>query len=140
MKERSCMPPHENAPGSAADWLIRAKSDLAIAKAPLPEGALYEDLCFHAQQAAEKALKALYQYYAWAFRFTHDLDELISGLKRRGLEIPEEIVEADVLTRFAWESRYPYIGEKVTDEEYREALCQAETVVAWAEKLIEQGE
>lgn len=125
------MPPHEQVPGSAADWLVRAKSDLAIAKAPLPEGAFYEDLCFHAQQAAEKALKALYQ---------HDLDELISGLQREGLEVPEEIVEADVLTRFAWESRYPYIGEKVTDEEYREALCQAETVVAWAERLIEQGD
>ena len=44
-------------PGSASDWLARAKSDLAIAKAPLPEGALYEDLCFHAQQATERPLK-----------------------------------------------------------------------------------
>ena len=55
------MPLHKQVPGSAADWLARAKSDLAIAKAPLPEGVNYEDLCFHAQQAAEKALKAVYQ-------------------------------------------------------------------------------
>ena len=33
-------------PGSAADWLSRARGDLAIARTPLPEGAFYEDLCF----------------------------------------------------------------------------------------------
>ncbi len=40
-------------PGSAEDWLMRAEGDLALARAPLPEGAFYEDLCFDAQQAAE---------------------------------------------------------------------------------------
>jgi len=65
--------------------LARARGDLAIAKAPLPKGAFYEDLCFHAQQAAEKALKAVYQHHGWPFRYTHDLDELIGGLRRNGL-------------------------------------------------------
>jgi hypothetical protein len=51
------MPQDRPVPGSSADWLARAKGDLAIAKAPLPEGAFHEDLCFHAQQAAEKAMK-----------------------------------------------------------------------------------
>jgi HEPN domain-containing protein len=60
---------------------------LAIAKAPLPEGAFYEDLCFHAQQAAEKAPKAVYLHHGWTFRYTHDLDELMGGLKRNGLII-----------------------------------------------------
>ena len=130
------MLPHKHTPGSAADWLARARSDLAIAKTPLPEGAFYEDLCFHAQQAAEKALKAVYQHNGWVFRYTHDLDELISGLKRENIEVPEEIIEADILTRFAWESRYPYFGEQVTEEEHREAVLQAETVIAWAEKQL----
>ena len=94
------MPLHKRVPGTASDWLARSKSDLAIAKAPLPEEALYEDLCFHAQQAAEKALKAIYQHHNWEFRYTHDLDELISGLKREGLEIPQSVVEADILARF----------------------------------------
>ena len=48
------------APGSPQEWLARAKGDLALAGAPLPPGAFYEDLCFHAQQAAEEALKATY--------------------------------------------------------------------------------
>jgi len=54
--------PRKPPTGSSDDWLRRAKSDLAIAKAPLPDGALYEDMCFHAQQAVEKALKAVYQF------------------------------------------------------------------------------
>lgn len=124
-------------PGSAADWMIRAKSDLAIANPPLPQGALYEDLCFHAQQAAEKALKAIYQHNEFAFNYTHDLNELMIGLKQKGIHLPEQVLEADILTRFAWESRYPNLGEPVTEEEYREALHQAQMVVTWAEKMIE---
>ena len=63
-------------PGSAEDWLTRAEGDLVLARAPLPEGAFYEDLCFHAQQAAEKSLKAVYQHFGKRFRYTHELNEL----------------------------------------------------------------
>lgn len=130
------MPPDRPVPGSAEDWLVRAKGDLAIARAPLPEGAFFEDLCFHTQQAAEKALKAVYQYHGWTFRYTHDLEELITGLKEKGLRLPHDVVEADALTGFAWESRYPGLSEPVTEAEYEVALQQAETVVAWAEGEI----
>jgi HEPN domain-containing protein len=123
-------------PGSSLDWLARAKSDLAFARLSLPEGAYYEDLCFHAQQAAEKALKAAYQHHAWTFQYTHDLDELVAGLKRKGLTIPPEIDDAIVLTSFAWEARYPGVAEPVTEEEYREALRHAEAVVKWAETEV----
>lgn len=130
------MPQDRPVPGSAGDWLARARGDLAIARVPLPEQAFYEDLCFHAQQAAEKALKAVYQHHRWSFRYTHDLEELISGLKEKGLDLPPDVIEADALTGFAWEARYPGFGEPVTKEEYEEALQQAETVVGWAEKEI----
>lgn len=130
------MPDDKSIPGSPQDWLARAKSDLTFARLPLPEGAFYEDLCFHAQQAAEKALKAVYQYHGLSFRYTHDLDELVSGLTQKGIQIPSDIDEAIVLTSFAWESRYPNISEPVSKEEYQEALQHAEAVVAWAEKEI----
>jgi len=125
-------------PGSAQDWLARAKSDLALAGLQLPEGAFYEDLCFHAQQAAEKALKGVYQHNGWSFRHTHDLEELITGLRQMGLPIPSEVDEAIVLTSFAWEARYPGLGEPVTVEEYEEALQHAVTVVEWAERTIKE--
>jgi HEPN domain-containing protein len=110
---------------------------LAIARLPLPEGAFHEDLCFHAQQAAEKALKAVYQYHGWSFHYTHDLEELVAGLERQGLDIPPEVREAIMLTVFACETRYPGLAEPVTPEEYREAIRHAAAVVAWVEKDIQ---
>ena len=130
------MPPHRDTPGSAEDWLARARGDLAIAKAPLPDGAFYEDLAFHAQQAAEKALKAVYQHNGWAFRYTHDLELLLSGLRQHGLDVPGGIVEADALSRYAWVTRYPGLEEPITGEEYQEAVKMAEAVLTWAANQI----
>ena len=76
------MPQDRSSPGSANDWLARAKGDLALARGPLTVDAFLEDLCFHAQQAAEKAIKAVYVFEGLRFRYTHDLDELLSGLKK----------------------------------------------------------
>jgi HEPN domain-containing protein len=132
------MPQDRLMPGSAEDWLARAEGDLALARAPLPQGAFYEDLCFHAQQAAEKAIKAIYQHYGKSFRYTHDLDELITGLQNEGIIIPSEVMEAALLTSYAWEARYPGLSEPVTVEEYREALRQAELVLSWAVRVIKE--
>lgn len=123
-------------PGSAENWLARARGDLALAKSPLPEGAFYEDLCFHTHQAAEKALKAVYQHHGWTFHYTHDLGLLIRGLRGKGLKVASGIDDSVDLTVYATESRYPGLGEPVTIEEYHEALRLAEEVVAWAQKRL----
>lgn len=131
------MPPERQMPGSPDDWVRRARSDLALAKVLLPEGALYEDLCFHAQQAAEKAIKAVYRAYKHEFRYTHDLAELLNGLRVAGIEVPEEVQDAVELTGFAWEARYPGTAEPASEEEYRRAVALAERVVHWAETHVE---
>jgi len=52
------MPLERFPPDDPREWLNRARSNLAQAKVEHP--AVYlEDLCLHAQQAAEKAIKAL---------------------------------------------------------------------------------
>lgn len=134
------MPHSTPIPGSTADWLARARGDLALARVPLPEGGFYEDLCFHAQQAAEKALKAVYVSRGWTFRYIHDLEELITGLQRGGIDIPEEIQQAVVLTSYAFESRYPGIADPVTYEEYVQTVALAESVLRWAEALVGGGQ
>lgn len=53
------MPRSEDRPGSPDDWLSHARSDLALAEISPPEDVMLEGLCFHAQQAVEKAIKAL---------------------------------------------------------------------------------
>ncbi len=61
------------APDDPREWLVRARSDLALAGSSLA-GVLLEDLCFHAQQAAEKAIKAVLIRHDTEFPLTHDLD------------------------------------------------------------------
>jgi HEPN domain-containing protein len=132
--------PRDRDPSSSSqDWLARAKGDLALALAPLPEGAFYEDLCFHAQQAAEKAVKAIYQKHQLAFRYTHDIGELFAGLKELGFTIPPEIEDAQILAAYASEYRYPSLAEPVTSEEYQEATKLAGKVVRWAEEMIKRN-
>ncbi len=97
-------------PGSSQEWLARAKGDLALASTSLPEGGFYEDLCFHAQQAAEKALKSIYLHHGWTFRYVHDLEELITGFRHYGMNIPSDIEEAVILINYAFEARYPGLG------------------------------
>ncbi|MBC8234752.1 HEPN domain-containing protein [bacterium] len=63
------LPQDKSIPGSPLDWLARAKGNLALAKQPKPKEAFWEDLCFQAQQAAEKAIKAVYQYKGLNFRY-----------------------------------------------------------------------
>ena len=52
-------------------WLRRAESNLRIARAGREEGVFLEDLCFEAQQAAEKALKALLIYLGGEYPRVH---------------------------------------------------------------------
>ena len=126
------MPDRRTPPGSPQEWLARANGDLALATAPLPPGGFYEDLFFHAQQAAEKALKAIYLDRGWTFRYIHDVEELLTGLRKNGLNPPETVGHAALLTGYAFEVRYPGLGEPVTEEDHKRALELANAVVCWA--------
>ena len=122
-------------PGSAEDWLRYAKSDLELARIEKPEGVLLENLCFHAQQAAEKTLKAVLIFLKIDFPRTHNIRTLLDLLPE-SIDVSQEVEESAALTDYAVESRYPMSSEPVDDEEYRQVIGLAETVVSWAEKLI----
>ena len=51
-------PPERFPPNDPREWMNRARSNLVRARSVIP-GAYLEDLCFDAQQAAEKAIKAV---------------------------------------------------------------------------------
>jgi HEPN domain-containing protein len=125
------MPPDRPKTGSSEDWLKRARSNLARAKLPKLEEALWEDYCFDAQQAAEKALKALLLFNKIPFRFVHDIAELLTLLEQNGFELPEEIRAGAELSEYAVEARYPSPMEPVTEQEYDEAIATSEQIVSW---------
>lgn len=129
------MPPERRPPDDPIEWLNRAKSNLARATADINLSNIYlEDLCFDAQQAAEKAIKALLLFRGIVFPFVHDLAELVTVLQRNGEEVPPSIAEAARLTRFAVETRYPSLAEAVTREDYNRAVAIAAEVIRWVEK------
>ena len=89
----------EHGSGSAVDWLRYAESDLEIARITQSSLILLEGLCFHAQQAAEKALKAV-------LILTLSLSlELITSrpcLKPQDLLLPSEVEAAAILTDYVF--------------------------------------
>jgi HEPN domain-containing protein len=131
------MPRNQDELGTPRDWLARARSNLARAKQPKPEEVLWEDLCFDAQQAVEKSIKALLLAKGITFRFVHDVGELLNLLAKNGVQIPAEILESAELTEFAVEARYPGPFEPVTEDEAARAIEIAERVVNWVSSLIE---
>jgi HEPN domain-containing protein len=102
-------------------------------------GIYLEDLCFDAQQAAEKAVKALFILHGWAFPYTHDLIRLLGLLERNGLTVPKYVRRAGDLTRFAVESRYPGVSGPVTRRGYRTMVRIADAVLGWAERHVRRG-
>src|SRR3954468_23557664 len=117
-------------PDDPREWLNRASSNLILAKSA-PAGVDLEDLCFDAQQAAEKAIKAVFIDRGIEFPYIHDLLRLLRLLEQAGEQVPQEIFEADRLTRFATVSRYPG-SDPVPKSIYDIAIADAETVVNWA--------
>lgn len=100
---------------------------------------LPEHICFHAQQAAEKSLKAALLARRIDFPLTHDLDELVEIAENAGLHVPEPVDDVGMLTPYAVALRYPGPWEDVTDEEVDDALTMARNVVAWASRLVSES-
>jgi len=132
------MLPERFPPDDPREWLNRARSNLAKAKGGIHIPNVYlEDLCFDAQQAAEKALKALLIHRGVRFPYIHDLAELLGLVEQAGQDVPDAVRQAARLTRYAVVARYPGLSEPVTLEEYEEAVAIAREVVRWVQEVIE---
>ena len=116
--------------GEAACWLRDSRSDLGLAMAPKTRAIRYAHLCFHAQQAAEKALKAVLIAHAAAVPRTHDLAYLLDLLPKSIVVFPA-LLELPVLTKYAVQHRYPGQDLPVTKKDYEKAVFLAKETVAW---------
>jgi len=109
--------------------MARAASDLGAGAHDLTaEDPFCEDAVFHAQQAAEKAMKAFLVWHDTPFRKTHDLAEL--GRQCADLEptLAPLLQRAAPLSEYAWKFRYPGEQDESTREEAEEALALAREV------------
>ena len=97
---------------------------------------LFEDFCFEAQQAAEKAIKAVLVHHQIEFPKTHVIADLLDLLAGHGVTVPDEIRDAKSLTRYAVATRYVGLVEDLTETHYQRAIDLASRVLRWAESAV----
>jgi HEPN domain-containing protein len=110
-------------------WIKKAENDLKTAEhiLTLKENCPFDIACFHAQQCAEKYLKALLVSRSVDFPKTHDLRFLMQ-------RIPEDITlrlrieEVVSLNRYTIEARYPGDWEPFNRREAEKAVAIARKV------------
>ena len=127
--------PERFPPDDPREWLNRAGSNLAVAKSDVA-GAYLEEYCYNAQQAAEKAIKAVMILRDIEFPYTHNLRRLLDVLESSGETVSEQLRRAEELTEYATVLRYPIDYEEVSEEACRDLVAIAESVVLWAEEII----
>jgi HEPN domain-containing protein len=126
---------------SAADpraWLAYAREDLLAAeRLEAIEEVARRTVAWHAQQAAEKAIKAVLVADQIEFPFTHDLSALRQlASQSRAIGAAENLT---ALTRWGAPQRYPGRFRQPTADEARTIVEYARRVVDLAAKDIEGG-
>jgi HEPN domain-containing protein len=122
----------------AAQLLRRANEDAAGARAMLPIDEVADVLiCFHAQQAVEKSLKAVLAARGVEFAHRHDLRVLIGQCENADVLLPGELADVDLLSPYAAELRYD--DNTVHAVERETASRWATAAVQWARGLVEDS-
>jgi HEPN domain-containing protein len=110
------------------EWINKAEGDRFSAQREVRARTHpnYDAACFHAQQCAEKYLKARLQEAGQAFKRTHDLVNLLSLVL--SVEPTWSVLQADliILTDFAIDYRYP--GNAATKDEAQDAVKRCKRV------------
>ena len=111
-----------------SEWVAKAEGDFATAQRELvvPDRPNYDAVCFHAQQCAEKYLKAFLQEANINFPKTHDLADLLSLALSIQPTWTSMTADLNTLSAFAVEYRYP--GDSADLSEAREAFQKCEDV------------
>ncbi|MEW5873715.1 MAG: HEPN domain-containing protein [Candidatus Zixiibacteriota bacterium] len=124
------MQPEDIRKALVKDRLDRAEEDFGVARELHGFNSPYLlAIGFHAQQAAEKYLKALLTFRQREFPRTHDLGVLLETVRHSDPEIASQLSDVVELNPFAIEGRYPGdLNERVEQHDIQNALRIAETV------------
>ena len=114
------------------NWLFRANEDIAVIEKLFESGPdLYAStICFHAQQAVEKFLKAFLVFHNIDFPKTHDLDFLL--LECQKISNVNFDVDLGSLTDFGVSVRYPddfYVPDKEETIQFRDIALKVKKIV-----------
>lgn len=117
-------------------WIFRAREDIAVIQDLAKSGIEYytSTICFHAQQAVEKYLKAFLILHDIDFPKTHDVDFLL--LKCQEIDPVSFQFDFKSLTEYGVSVRYPDDFNIPSIDETKEYIEIALDVKEVAEKLI----
>lgn len=123
-------------------WLQFAEEDFLSAKTLLESG-IYNQVCFHSQQAVEKMLKAFLKSRGIVPPKIHSLLELLEMCKEEGARFDSFQEGCEYLSRFYVPTRYPdalpgSLPEGLPNlEDARKALDFAEEIMEFVGKVLE---
>jgi len=121
------MPPEDQ---PALDWLRKADDDLRVGEMSVSASpSIYWAAAFHAQQAAEKALKGLLTHHQLAFEKTHDIRYLLQLCETIDPDARVIAERAVALTRYAVASRYALLRQDPSESEALSALALAREII-----------
>jgi HEPN domain-containing protein len=123
----------------ARKWVHFAEEDLRLAEHALrlTSGCPYRLIAYHAQQCAEKYIKAFLVFHDIDFPYTHNIRKLVQLC---GDDIFQELQDTDALTPFAVTTRYPGLDDEVSKSEALFAIALAKKVRQQiARRLSRQG-
>lgn len=115
-------------PDDPASWLAKAENDLLCIRNNLDNQQIpWDIMCFHAQQAAEKMLKACLVSVGLTAPRTHDLLFLFRQCLDAGLDLLVIETDCRILNPFAIVARYP-TGPEPSESDGRDAIRAAERI------------
>jgi len=100
-------PPDEALNALVAEWIVKADLDFRTVVRLAEDEAFRDIVVFHAQQAAEKYLKALLTRRQIEFPKTHEIRRLLELLRPSDPEVADALPDARWLDPFGVEIRYP---------------------------------
>ena len=111
------------------EWIAKAEEDLNGARALLAQRRGFLGLVgYHAQQAAEKYLKAFLTHHQIEFPKTHEIEELLKLAAQVDAGMVSALREAEALTNYGVDARYPGGPVPAGRSEAQEAIDLAERV------------
>ncbi len=116
-------------------WIRKADSDLENAALCLSSGVSLDTACFHAQQAAEKLLKAYLMAYSLPAPFTHNIEKLVELCEQHNAAFQTMKTLGQALTPYAVHLRYDE-DFWPTEQETATALHSAQTLRAFIIPLL----
>ena len=123
------------------EWLEKAQVFLEEARDDVDRGR-YWLACFHAQQFAELALKAVLIKLVGSYPFTHSLVELLEALESLGHRVDEELYTiAEALEKHYTRARYPGLGLSIYNKRVAErCINHAERIRRLVEEVLRESE